>query len=154
MKSVYALAITAILLTSCREKTEIKTTTVEQTVVKKPVEVSGTDTLCFLKVVSRDSIKLRFVRKNDSVEGIFHWLPYEKDKKIMNFTGRVSGNVATVIGNTSAEGMDYKEELIFTLTDTTAAVKFGEMTENDNGVWMYRNKKMTSEEVLRKINCN
>jgi hypothetical protein len=49
--------------------------------------------------------------------------------------------------------MEYEEELIFTIEENTASVKFGEMMEADNGVWKYKNINKSSVEVLNKIDC-
>ena len=52
-----------------------------------------------------------------------------------------------------AEGMENKEELIFTLQDSTASVMMDEMLQGDNGVWMYKNKKTAKSQVLKKVAC-
>lgn len=152
MKTLTLLAAAALLI-SCQEKTVIKETVKEETIVEKHNAEIQDGKVCFLKVISRDSISIDAERKGDSISGVFKWNPYEKDSKTINFKGRLVGNAVTAIGTTSAEGMTYQEELIFSLTDTTASVKFGEMIEGDNGVWMYKSKSTSSEEVLLKINC-
>jgi hypothetical protein len=152
---ICTLLLAALLFVSCKKETENKIEAVKDTIVKKTEAVLPVnDSLCFLKVISRDSIVIKARKYGDSISGIFKWNPYEKDKKTNTFRGHLVGNTVTAIGTTSAEGMIYKEELIFTLTDSTAAVKMGEMIEGDDGIWMYKNKNMASEQVLAKVSCN
>lgn len=151
----YTLLLAGLLLVSCKKETGEKIDAVKDSIVEKTVEALPVDdSICFLKVVSKDSISLKARKNKDSIFGTFRFNPYEKDKKTIHFKGRIFNNNVTAIGQTMAEGMEYKEELIFSLTDSTATVKFGEMIENDNGVWMYKNKSLTSNEVLKKTDCN
>ena len=144
------VTVSLALLYSCKEKTDEKST--EETMNGTEV-VSENGDFCYLKVISRDSIILNFTRKGDSISGNFKWLPYEKDKKRSTFKGTVTRNTANATGVYQAEGMEYEEELIFTIEGNTASVKFGEMMEADNGVWKYKNINKTSTEVLNKIDC-
>ncbi|OYQ36779.1 hypothetical protein CHU92_09290 [Flavobacterium cyanobacteriorum] len=154
MKNYILPVLLLIVAVSCKKKDEpmpaAKTPVAKENAA--PAK-SHNESLCFLKVVAKDSISLHFTKKGDSIMGTLRSVPFEKDAKQISFKGRYTGPLVTVIGNTSAEGMFYKEELIFTLTDSTVAVKFGEMIEGDDGIWMYKNKKAASEQVLAKIPC-
>lgn len=131
------------------EKTVVEDTTVE---AEAPVEARPEE-MCFLNVVSKDSTMLSITREGDNVSGTFKWLPAEKDKKISKFKGTINGNTVTAIGEASGEGMTNKEELIFTIDGGQAKVKFGEMMESSDGVWRYKDKNATSEQVLNKVDC-
>ncbi|MFP9099246.1 hypothetical protein ACLI09_09345 [Flavobacterium sp. RHBU_24] len=162
---ILALACTALMLAGCKDKTTDSLTeeaTVEET-TPQPAVITGKQ--CFLQVTEgkadygggktiRDSIIFTIDRREgDSIWGIFHWKPQEKDKKIANYKGTLSGTTGTVIANSHAEGMVYNEEVIFTLTDSAVAIKYGEMAEGKNGIWQYKDKNKTSEQVLDKVEC-
>jgi hypothetical protein len=162
---IFALACTAtLLLASCKDKpadTVTEETTVEET-APQPADI--TEKQCFLQVTEgkaeyannktlHDSIIFEMERKGDSIWGIFHWKPQEKDKKIASYKGTISGTTGTVIANSHAEGMNYNEEVIFTLTDSAVAIKYGEMAEGKDGIWHYKDKNNTSEQVLTKVEC-
>lgn len=160
---IFALVCTAsIMLASCKDNpaTVTEETTVEET-APQPVATDGKQ--CFLNVtennadathIIRDSIIFEMERKGDSITGILDWKPQEKDRKIATYKGTISSSTGTVIASSQAEGMNYKEEVIFTLTDSAVAIKYGEMEEGKDGIWRYKNKNSTSEQVLNKVDCN
>lgn len=161
MKTIlFASACAAILLSGCKEKpAEVVTeeTTVEET-APQPTPVNGKQ--CFLEVTeskdktTRDSIVFSIDKQvGDSIWGIFHWKPQYKDKKIASYKGTLNGTTGTVIANSLAEGMNYNEEVIFTLTDSAVAIKYGEMAEGKDKIWRYKDKNNTSEQVLDKVAC-
>jgi hypothetical protein len=154
MKYTMAIASGLLLLASCQKKEEKTETVTEDTTVKAaPAEPAIDGETCFLNVVSKDSTLLSVNRQGDSVSGTFRWLPYEKDKKTIVYKGTISGTTVTATGTSQAEGMTNREELIFTLEDNQASVKFGEMIEGDDGVWRYKNKNTASIQVLAKADC-
>ena len=157
MKTYLLLSACLLLLGSCQKKTEDTNTVVSDTtsITTAAVEETAGDDgeFCYLKVISKDSIILKYTRTGDHVTGIFHWRPYEKDKKISSFEGTIKGNTVNAIGHYDAEGSHFKEELIFTLEDNQASVKFGEMLQGDDEVWRYKSLKNTSTQVLPKVDC-
>ena len=157
MKTYASLLTCLLLLASCQEKTEnteassTSDTTANATTTTGDVAEDGE--FCYLKVISKDSIILRYNRNGEHVSGIFHWRPYEKDKKISSFEGTIKGNTVNAIGHYDAEGMHFKEELIFTIKDNQALVKFGEMLQGDDEVWRYKSIKNAGVQVLPKVDC-
>ena len=156
MKYIIIVA-SVFLLASCQKKEE-KTETVNTDTVINDTVVTKSDSdgeYCFRKVIKQDSVILNFTRKGDKVEGIFHWKPYEKDKKIASFTGTMDGHTANTIGEYDAEGTHFKEELVFMLDDDNhALIRFGEMHEGKDGIWRYRNKENAGVQVLPKVQCD
>jgi len=153
MKStVTLLGLSLLLSVSCQKKEEKTETVVEDTTT---VEKTSTvpEKQCYLKVISKDSIIVEVERNGDSIYGIYHWKPFEKDKKISTYKGVLSGNTANVVAQSQQEGMNFQEEVIFTLTDTSLSVKSGEMIEGKDGIWRYNDKSAVSEEVLNKVDC-
>ena len=150
MKNIIVILILNLtLFSSCKQKEE---QVITNNTTEIPVEAVN-EKLCFLSVTSRDSIILNVTRNENNITGIFNILPYEKDKKISTFEGTITGNTANVMGKYRAEGMEYEEELVFTIENNKASVKFGEMIEAENGVWKYRDIAKTSATILDKVNC-
>ena len=152
MKKLSVLVIILLTLLSCKNQEEQKVLEQSQVSAVKTEEPKDGN-FCYLKVISRDSIILNFTRKGDSIIGRFDWKPYEKDKKLSMFKGIVNGSNVNALANYQAEGMNYTEELIFSLEAATATIKYGEMVESDNGIWMYKNKTKTSEQKLNQVEC-
>ena len=164
MKAVTIILLSGLLsVIACKDNTEEKTTILPQ---EAPVEnvadaVNNNDKMCFLKVVEgndknrviRDSIIFEMERKGDSIYGIFDWKPYEKDTKISTYRGIINGKTGTAIAHYKAEGMEYDEELVFTLGEDQVSVIYGEMTEGDDDIWRYKNKEASSVQVLNKVDC-
>lgn len=162
MNKLPLLAAALLLLAGCekREKTDTVSTggTIPAAGNKEVFSPS-----CYLQVITgkgnngktlNDSIIFNIEKRDgDSIWGIYHWKPAEKDKKIATFTGTIKGNEGHAIANSHAEGMNYNEEVLFTLKDNTLSVKFGEMAEGKDGIWYYKDKAKLSEQVLTKVNC-
>lgn len=153
MKTTFALLAAGALIVSCQKKEE-KTETIitEETTVTTPAPEPVAEKECYLKVMNKDSIIVEIEHDGDSIHGIYHWKPFEKDKKISTYKGVINGSTANVVAESQQEGMNYKEEVIFTIADNTLAVKFGEMKE-DKGIWKYKDAAKTSEQVLDKVDC-
>ena len=156
MKTYLLLSACLLLLGSCQKKTENTDTVVSDTTsitTATPEELTEDGEFCYLKVISKDSIILKYTRTGEHITGIFHWRPYEKDKKISSFEGTIKGSTVNAIGHYDAEGSHFKEELIFTLEDNQASVKFGEMLQGDDEVWRYKSIKNAGTQVLPKVDC-
>lgn len=168
MNKLLIAAAGILLLAGCekREKKDPASVgdTVQDTIpAAENKEVFGPQ--CYLQVTSRkadygdhkvlsDSIIFNIEKRDgDSIWGIYHWKPAEKDKKIATFKGTLKGSNGHAIANSHAEGMNYNEEVIFTLTDKTLDVKFGEMAEGKDGIWYYKDKAKLSGQVLNKVDC-
>jgi hypothetical protein len=162
MNKLFIAAAGALLLAGCEKRPENNTETVgdttQGTVTTENAEVP--DQQCYLQVTTgdrknlSDSIIFNIEKRvGDSIWGIYHWKPAEKDKKISTFKGTLKGSEGHAIANSNAEGMNYNEEVIFALKDNKLAVKFGEMAEGKDGVWYYKDKAKLSEQVLDKVDC-
>jgi hypothetical protein len=153
MKStVTLLGLSLLLSVSCQKKKEKTETVVEDTTIVEKTSTAP-EKQCYLKVISKDSIIVEVERNGDSIHGIYHWKPFEKDKKISTYKGVLSGNTANVVAQSQQEGMNFKEEVIFTLTDNSLSIKSGEMIEGKDGIWKYKDKNAATEEVLNKVDC-
>lgn len=158
MKRIITLGVFALLLiVSCQnkeEKTE-NTTVVKDTLVeiaKTPPVADGE--ICFLQVVSKDSIFLTIKKEGEKVSGTYKSVPFEKDKKTIVFNGTLKDSLVTAVGTAMAEGTTVKEEFIFILNNDKAGVKFGEMIEGDDGIYRYKSKNSASALYINKTECN
>lgn len=163
--SIYLFA-SLLMMASCQESKQDDAKVVPQEPSSENIAdaVQKNDRMCFLKVIEgkaeygtnkviRDSIIFEIERKGDSIYGIFDWKPYEKDKKISTYKGTIKGKTGTAIASYQAEGMEYDEELVFTLGEDQVSIIYGEMAEGEDGVWKYKNKEASSTQVLDKVDC-
>jgi hypothetical protein len=168
MNKLITLSVALLLLAGCEKREQKDPASIGDAVqdtLPAPENKAVFGEQCYLQVTSRkadygdrktlnDSIILNIERREgDSIWGIYHWKPAEKDKKIATFKGEIKGSEGHAIANSHAEGMNYNEEVLFTLTDNTLEVKFGEMAEGKDGIWYYKDKNKLSSQVLNKTAC-
>lgn len=97
----------------------------------------------------------------DKVTGEYQNLPAEKDKKVGKFSGtvgkmdpKISGRIADVWWDSSAEGMNVKEQLNIEFGEGGAVALFGEMVDKGNGVYVYKDvTKLTGGFQMSQIDC-
>ncbi len=82
----------------------------------------------------------------DKVTGEYQNLPAEKDRKVGTFEGtvgkmdpKISARIADVWWNSSAEGMNVKEQLKIEFGEGSAVAFFGEMVDRGDEVYIYKN---------------
>lgn len=154
-KAIVTLFAAIVFMGSCQEKTGDKTTVIEKTITDHPEEtITAPKEYCYLKVTGKDSIKVNFTKSGDSIEGIYHNLPYGIDKRISTFKGTLDNNHGMAISRYSAEGTDYIEEIHFNLEGDILKLKYGPTAQGKDGVWRPKPGEAASEHVLPKANCN
>lgn len=153
--NIAILASAMLLLGSCQKKEEKTETVTEEVVVEKPVkeELPENEEMCFMQIVSKDTLLLTVLKKGDNISGTYKSVPFEKDKKTNIFKGTINGNTVTAVGTAMAEGQTVQEEIVFTLENNKAGVKFGEMIEGDDGVYRYKNIKSATSLFINKVDC-
>jgi len=98
----------------------------------------------------------------DKVMGEFRNYPAEKDSKVGTFTGVVGekdpymmARVADVTWNALQEGMQTKEQLRIIFGEGTANAYFGEMVDQGNGVYVYKDlTKLTAGMSMTDVACS
>ncbi|MHA3787872.1 hypothetical protein ACX0HA_06630 [Flavobacterium hauense] len=156
MKSnILLMASALVIFTSCQKKEEKTETVIEETKIEKPSkeELAENEELCFSQIVNKDTLILTVIKNGENISGTYKSIPFEKDKKTTIFKGRIVGNTVTAVGTAMAEGQTSQEEIIFTLENNKAGIKFGEMIEGDDGVYRYKNIKNTSSLFVNKADC-
>lgn len=154
MRNTIITATGLLLLFSCGQNKDSKIITEEKT-AETTAPATQPEKQCFLKVVKKDSIIFEIEPAGgDSIYGIFHWKPYEKDKKIASYKGTMQGSEGKAIAFSRPEGMDYTEEVLFTVADGRITIKYGEMTEGTDGVWRLKEPDAAFVEILEKVECD
>ena len=91
---------------------------------------------------------LRATINGMQVEGSYENYPAEKDAMYGSFMGEVNVDansgayLLTTLYAYSAEGMENTEEKYFILNTDQAYVGYGQMSQNDNGLYMYEDPTM------------
>jgi hypothetical protein len=149
------LAALMLLLGSCQKKEEKTETETNQNTKTEPsgTGLSENTEMCFMQVVSKDTLLLTVIKKGNDVSGTYKSAPYEKDKKTNVFSGTLSGNTITAVGTALGEGSAVQDEIIITLVDNQAGIKFGEMSEGDDGVYRYKNIKSATSLFIKRVDC-
>lgn len=97
-------------------------------ITQNPPMIAGTDTF----PGTPDSLYVRVDLVGELANGVYNWLPGEKDHITGTFTGSVSDNVITALYTYHAEGMAGQQEVIFRMDPNGLRVATGEMTGNDS----------------------
>lgn len=99
-----------------------------------------------------DRALLKLSILGDKVTGEYKNLPAEKDSKVGTFIGsvgvmdpKISGRIADVWWNSTAEGINVTEQLKIIFGEGSAVALFGEMVDRGDGVYIYKDiSKLTS----------
>ena len=102
------------------------------------------------------------ITNGTNVSGEFDNYPAEKDRKTGAFIGTAGplnqntmGRTAELWWNSSAEGMQVKEELNVEFGDGSASALYGEMVDRGDGVYVYKDKTALSfGSSLSQIDCD
>lgn len=153
--SITILASALLLLGSCQKKEDKTEAATNEKAISEPnkEELSENVEMCFMQVVSKDTLLLTVIKKGDNVSGTYRSAPFEKDKKTNVFNGTLSGNTITAVGTALGEGKAVQEEIIISLENNQAGIKFGEMIEGDDGVYRYKNIKSATSLFIKKVDC-
>lgn len=108
-----------------------------------------------------DRAWLKMSISGDKVTGEYQNLPAEKDKKVGKFNGtvgkmdpKISGRIADLWWNSSAEGMNVTEQLKIEFGEGSAVALFGEMVDRGDGVYIYKDAtKLTSGFQMSQTDC-
>lgn len=110
----------------------------------------------------KDVAWLKFDVSGSKVAGEARNLPAEKDSKVGTFTGTVDplkqqsmSRTIHAMWNSMAEGMQVTEELNIEYGDGSAVLKFGEMVDRGDGVYVYKDAtNLTSGPTMSQVDCD
>ncbi|HQV37459.1 MAG: hypothetical protein IPL81_05430 [Flavobacteriales bacterium] len=100
-----------------------------------------------------DSLYIRLDILGELANGVYNWLPEEKDHMIGSFQGSIDGDEVTAVYTYTAEGATGKQEVLFKVEDGQLRVATGEM-ETSEGVILFKDKsQVTYGEPIPKVDC-
>ncbi|MDE2031139.1 MAG: hypothetical protein KGI58_02675 [Patescibacteria group bacterium] len=125
-----------------------------------------TQSLCYYysKEINNGQYDKAWLRLNitgENVSGEFNNSPAEKDSKIGTIEGtvgplnqKIMGRTANLWWNYLSQGLQIKQELIAEFGDGSASVASGEMINQGDGVYIYKDKsQLTYTPTLGQIQC-
>ncbi len=153
MKQTFLLFAACIIM-SCSPQPTTNTQTAQTPVVVQPAAVSSTETICFLKTEGLDSTKVQLIFIGDSVKGIMHWMPAEKDGAYGTLAGKRVGDSIFVDYNFEIEGDNEIEAKIFILKSDRLIELDGELEQKNGKSVMIHPEKAKQGDVLLKTDCS
>lgn len=100
-----------------------------------------------------DSLYIRLDILGELVNGIYNWLPEEKDQMTGSFQGSIADDLVTAVYTYTAEGETGKQEVLFKLEEGQLRMATGDM-ETSEGVTLFRNKsRVTYGEPVPEVDC-
>lgn len=159
---VLGITVTFLKITGERktELSEVHTDTTTPNGIDQP-STNG-EQLCYIwNTEAGDKATLSMFINGSNVKGNFDWLPVEKDKKTGTFSGIFTptgqdnnSRFISALWDTQAEGMNNTEGLNIKFDDTRANPGFGEMEEDENGVYLYADStKIDYSLNLQRTDC-
>lgn len=159
------LLLLLLLLIACgQEGPEAKGGGGDAVTTKEPVN----ETHCYLQVIHGapeisdtglvpgpvDSIVIRMDVLGELVNGVYNWLPEEKDAMTGTFTGTLENGIVTALYTYSTEGETAKQEVLFKLADGGLRVGNGELVQ-DQDVWLFKDKSQAEYgDAVPEVPCN
>lgn len=99
-----------------------------------------------------DSLYIHLDLVGDLANGVYNWLPGEKDQMTGTFVGNREGALITALYTYHAEGMTGKIEVIFRMEQGGMRVGQGEMT--GDSIQVFKDKsKVTFSELIPEVPC-
>ncbi len=86
-----------------------------------------------------DSLYIRLDVVGELANGVYDWIPGEKDSKTGTFTGTLENGLVTALYTYEAEGMTAKEEVLFKIEPDGLRIGSGELMESE-GIWLFKDK--------------
>ncbi|MFD2933112.1 hypothetical protein [Spirosoma flavum] len=144
-----------ILVIGCKSRSSEQATngSAETQTSEKTTASTTPDTLCFQKIMSRDTTTLQLVINGEQATGYLDSKPYEKDRARGPFQGTINGSKIGGDWQRSGEGTTQPYTLDFTLQGDTISWHEGERIERQ-GKWVLKSLNTGYQNVLAKINCS
>ncbi len=100
-----------------------------------------------------DTLYIRMDVLGELVNGVYNWLPEEKDALTGTFTGTLENGVVTALYTYNAAGETAKQEVLFKLADGGLRVGNGKLVK-DQGVWLFKDKSQAEYgDAVPEVDC-
>lgn len=111
--------------------------------------IEGLDTL----PATTDSLYIRLDILGELVNGVYNWLPEQKDHMTGAFQGSIDDDLVTAVFTYNSEGVTAKQEVLFKVEDGQLRTATGAM-ETSEGVTLFKDKsQVTFGEAIPEVNC-
>lgn len=118
-------------------------------VTKGEPRIEGSDTI----PGTVDSLYIRLDILGELANGVYNWLPGEKDRMTGSFQGSIDDDVVTAVYTYTAEGRTAKQEVLFQVEDGQLSVATGAM-ETSEGVTLFKDKsQVTYGAAIPEVDC-
>lgn len=112
-------------------------------------EMDGTDLAPGLV----DSLYIRMDVLGELVNGVYNWLPQEKDAMTGTFTGTLENGLVTAVYSYTAEGMTARQEVLFKLEENGLRTGHGELVELEE-VWVFKDRSLAEfGDLVPEVDC-
>lgn len=100
-----------------------------------------------------DSLYIRLDILGELANGVYNWLPGEKDRMTGTFQGSIEDSVITALYSYSAEGQTQKQEVLFKMGPGGLRIATGELVLSE-GVNLFKDKsKCSFGEPVPEVPC-
>ena len=90
-----------------------------------------------------DSLYIRLDILGELANGVYNWMPGEKDRMTGSFQGSIDDDLVTAVYTYSAEGRTAKQEVLFKVEDGQLRIATGDM-ETSEGVTLFKDKSQVT----------
>ena len=100
-----------------------------------------------------DSLYIRLDVLGELANGVYKWLPQEKDRMTGYFQGSIDDSLVTAVYTYAAEGKTRKQEVLFKREGKALRVATGEMEESE-GVYLFKDKSQVAYgDPIPEVDC-
>jgi len=100
-----------------------------------------------------DSLDIRMDVLGELVNGVYNWLPQEKDAMTGTFTGTLENGLVTALYSYTAEGMTARQEVLFKLEEDGLRAGHGELVEREE-VWVFKDRSLAEfGDLVPEVDC-
>lgn len=118
-------------------------------VTKGAPSIQGDDTI----PGTVDSLYIRLDILGELANGVYNWLPGEKDRMTGSFQGSIDDDLVTAVYTYTAEGRTAKQEVLFKVGDGQLRLATGAM-ETSEGVTLFKDRSQVNYgEPIPEVDC-
>ncbi|SHK63188.1 hypothetical protein [Epilithonimonas mollis] len=165
MKKLFFILLTISLVMSC-EKNDGKQMNVEN---RKPdtlaihdheknvIENKENTDYCYLNVIGKDSLMMKYKITNGNVSGKLIYKNFEKDSSTGDISGKISGDTLKLNYKFASEGMISEQEVYFLQDSGVLLEGIGEYSDNSSSQQKYLSGKSVNYSKGRRLapaDCN
>jgi len=141
VKLLYVLPVLIAMLSCGNEQKNASKIIEKPPVPEEILKISEPELYCYLFSNGKDSIRLRYVREGNKVEGWMNYDFFEKDGSIGEVEGSYYADTLKIVYDFLAEGMISEQQVFFLKKDGKLIRGSGEQELTKDSVWIYKNPR-------------